>query len=161
MLRPRREAEASVYRRLWTQRDVRVPPHRRVDAAGRPTLEDVTLQIRAESTDAGTALLAVERKDLGDVIGYCGLVTGDQLPSSEPELAFELLRAAHNRGYATEAASAVVEWARDEGFTRLWASVWDWNAPSRRVLEKLGFRDSGLAGRTSEHGRTLMMVLDL
>ena len=55
--------------------------------------------------------------------------------NNEPELAFELLRAVHNRGYVTEAASAVILWAGEAGYPRLWATVWDWNVASRGVLE--------------------------
>jgi ribosomal-protein-alanine N-acetyltransferase len=48
ILRPPRAAEAALYRRLWTERDQRVPPHRRIDVEGRPTVEDIATQIRAE-----------------------------------------------------------------------------------------------------------------
>ncbi|MGH3471782.1 MAG: GNAT family N-acetyltransferase [Nocardioidaceae bacterium] len=59
----------------------------------------------------------------------------------EPELAFELLRRFWGQGYATEAALAVLDWARSSGFERLWATVWDWNTASRRVLAKVGFAE--------------------
>jgi ribosomal-protein-alanine N-acetyltransferase len=36
----------------------------------------------------------------------------------------------------------VVGWARSSGCERLWASVWQWNAASRRVLEKVGFTET-------------------
>ena len=85
-------------------------------------------------------LLALERKAEGDAIGYCGLVGGSG--AHEPELAFELLRRSWGRGYATEAGWAVLDWARVSGHDRLWASVWDWNVASRRVLAKLGFTES-------------------
>jgi GNAT superfamily N-acetyltransferase len=57
----------------------------------------------------------------------------------EPEIAYELLQRAHGCGYATEAARAVLEAAIATGRTRLWSTVRAWNAPSFRVLEKLGF----------------------
>jgi ribosomal-protein-alanine N-acetyltransferase len=34
-----------------------------------------------------------------------------------------------------------VDWARSSGYVRLWASVWDWNTASRRVLSKVGFTE--------------------
>ena len=46
---------------------------------------------------------------------------------------------AHGHGYATEAAVEVVAAARQTGRSRLWSTVRSWNAPSFRVLEKLGF----------------------
>jgi [ribosomal protein S5]-alanine N-acetyltransferase len=33
----------------------------------------------------------------------------------------------------------VLDWARSSGYKRLWASVWEWNIASRRVLAKVGF----------------------
>lgn len=57
----------------------------------------------------------------------------------EPEIAYELFRRVHGRGYATEAARAVVGAAVATGRKRLWSTVGSWNAPSLRVLEKLGF----------------------
>ncbi|CAO0832592.1 N-acetyltransferase OS=Streptomyces microflavus OX=1919 GN=Smic_28600 PE=4 SV=1 [Streptomyces microflavus] len=43
------------------------------------------------------------------------------------------------RGYATEAARAVLGAAAATGRNRLWSTVASWNTPSLRVLEKLGF----------------------
>lgn len=136
VLRPWRVGDAVVRRQLWLERDPRVPPHRRVDADGRPTVGDLEDVIRAGGPP-GSCLLALERKAEGDVIGGCGLVPGRQ--ALEPELAFELLRRAQGRGYATEAARAVLEQARSAGHRRLWATVWAWNTPSLRVLARLGF----------------------
>ena len=158
VLRPRSASEADVYHRLWTERDPRVPRHRRIDTAGRPTVDDIAAQIRAEGDAAGPRLLAVVRKDTDDVIGYCGLLVRGSGPPDEPELAFELLRAVHGVGYATEAGRAVVDRAAEAGVPRVWASVWDWNVASRRVLEKLGFRETGHVERTSIHGQSLLTV---
>jgi RimJ/RimL family protein N-acetyltransferase len=158
LLRDRREDEAATYRRLWTERDPRVPPHRRIDPDGRPTVADLAAQIRAEHGAHRPGLLAVERKDTGDVIGYCGLVWHGNGSPDEPELAFELLRAVHGHGYATEAGHAVVAWAADAGSPRLWATVRDWNVASQRVLEKLGFRQTGQVQPDPVHGDSLLMV---
>jgi RimJ/RimL family protein N-acetyltransferase len=155
-LRPQRVSDAAIYRQLWTERDVRVPPHRRVTLEGRPTEEDIATQIRKEQEASRPGLLAVERKGTADVIGYCGLVFNGNGSNDEPELAFELLRAVHNRGYATEAT-----WADGAGYRRLWATVWDWNVPSRRVLEKLGFRDAGRVSPETVNGRSLLTVREI
>jgi RimJ/RimL family protein N-acetyltransferase len=138
LLRPWRVAEAGIQREMWLERDPRVPPHRRIDADGRPTLADFESAIRNQSPSA-VGLLALERQDAGDVIGYCGLVVSGQGAPGEPELAFELLRRFWGQGYATEASHAVLDWARSSGHQRVWATVWEWNTASRRVLEKLGF----------------------
>ena len=160
-LRRQRVSDAAIYRRLWTERDPRVPPHRRIDAQGHPTERDIAARIGEEQESARPGLLTVELSGTADVIGYCGLVSSGNGSNGEPELAFELLRAVHNKGYATEAGRAVVAWARDAGYRRLWAGVWDWNVASRRVLEKLGFRDTGQLNPETEHGRSLLTVLEL
>jgi [ribosomal protein S5]-alanine N-acetyltransferase len=158
VLRPRRVDEAALYRQLWTERDPRVPPHRRINAEGRPTVEDIAAWIRSSWQEPGPGILAVERKDRTDVIGYCGLTIHGNGSLDEPELAYELLRSAHGCGYATEAGRAVVAWAGEAGFPRLWAGVWSWNVASRRVLQKLGFRAAGLVEPPSEYGQNLLTV---
>ena len=158
LLRRRRVDDAATYRRLWTERDSRVPPHRRIDPEGRPSVEDIAAQIRGEREEPGRGILTVERKGTADVIGYCGLVPHRDGSTDEPELVYELLRAAHGCGYATEAGRAVVAWAGEAGHARLWAGVRDWNTPSRRVLEKLGFRETGRVERDAVHGDSLLTV---
>ncbi|SES48810.1 GNAT family N-acetyltransferase [Actinokineospora terrae] len=153
LLRPWRVSEAAIQRELWTERDPRVPPHRRIDAAGHPTIAELEDAIRTSSTD----LLAIERKATADVIGYCGLIGSGS--TEDPELAFELLRRTWNQGYATEAARAVLDWARSSGHQGLRATVWPWNTPSRRVLAKLGFTET--APTPSDPTRTLLTTLRL
>jgi hypothetical protein len=86
ILRHRRAGEAAIYRQLWTERDLRVPPHRRINSEGRPTVEDIAAQIRAEREEPGPGILAVERKGTADV-GYCGLTIHGNGSPDEPELA--------------------------------------------------------------------------
>ena len=125
LLRPWRVAEAAVQRELWTERDPRVPPHRRIDADGHPTVAELKESIRT-SQPSSVGLLAVERKAAArDVIGYCGLIDSGRGSDGEPELAFELLRRVWGQGYATEASLAVLGWARSSGYERLWATVWE------------------------------------
>jgi RimJ/RimL family protein N-acetyltransferase len=152
LLRRWRVDEAGIQREMWLERDPRVPPHRRIDAAGRPTLAEFEEGIRNQ-TPSTVGLLALERKDAGDVIGYCGLIDSGRGPR-EPELAFELLRRFWGQGYATEASRAVLDWARSSGYERVWATVWEWNTASRRVLEKLGFGET--AREATVHGTNLV-----
>jgi ribosomal-protein-alanine N-acetyltransferase len=154
LLRPWRVAEAVVQRELWAERDPRVPPHRRIDADGHPTVEELENSIRANQPSS-IGLLAVERKATGDVIGYCGLIDGERGAEGEPELAFELLRRVWHQGYATEASMAILDWARSSGYERLWATVWEWNTASRRVLAKLGFTETERKEVDAIHGTTL------
>jgi len=160
VLRPWRVAEAVVQRELWTERDPRVPPHRRISADGPPTVAELEDAIRAVRPSAA-GLLAVERKVEGDVVGYCGLLDGERGLVGEAELAFELLRRVWGRGYATEASIAVLDWAGSSGYARVWATVWEWNTASRRVLEKLGFTETGRTEVDAVHGTTLFTTKQL
>ncbi|SDD30731.1 GNAT family N-acetyltransferase [Auraticoccus monumenti] len=154
LLRPWRVEDAAVQRELWLERDPRVPPHRRIDADGHPTLEDLEEWIRTHPPGR-TGLLAVERRTGGEVIGYCGLVDSGRGAEDEPELAFELLRREWGQGYATEASLAVLDWARTSGHVRLWATVREWNTASRRVLAKVGFVETDRVEPDDVHGRTI------
>ncbi len=92
-----------------------------------------------EAQDNGIGFLAIRRRMEGDLIGYCGLFVG-RASLDEPEIAYELFRRAHGRGYATEAAVALIAEAAETGRHRLWSTVGIWNYPSFRVLQKAGFR---------------------
>ncbi len=106
------------------------------------TVDDARERIRAMGVTMATlgiGALVLRRREDGEPLGYCAIVVG-RGTVEEPELAYELLPHAHGQGYATEAARAVLEAAFATGRTRVWATVRTWNAPSLRVLEKLGFR---------------------
>lgn len=154
-------SDAEDYRGLWIERDPRAL--RRIDAEGRPTVDDLRERIIRNPLGAepGLGLLAIELRDTGVFIGYCGL-TVNGASFDEPEIAFELARRAHGHGYATEAAAAVVEAAARTGRRRLWATVREWNAASFRVLEKLEFHRSGRVDEDAEHGDSIWLtrVLD-
>lgn len=158
VLRPSRADDAAVFRTLWTERDPRVPAHRRIGPDGRPTVADITARIAAEPAGQRLRLLTVLPSGSTTAIGYCGLLPHGNGSDDEPELAYELLRSAQGQGYATEAARAVVAWADDVGYRRLRAGVWDWNVASRRVLHKLGFTETGPIEPRSAHGLTLLTV---
>lgn len=158
LLRPWRVSEAPVQRQLWTERDPRVPPHRRLDVHGRPSVADLANGIRAAAHPSSTGLLAMERRTAGDVIGYCGLAEGGPETEGEPELVYELLQRFWGHGYATEASWAVLDWARSSGHERVWATVWDWNTASRRVLAKLGFEETDRREEVEAHGTNLFVV---
>ncbi|WP_265523126.1 GNAT family N-acetyltransferase [Oerskovia flava] len=153
--------DAPLQRELWAERDPRVPPHRRIGHDGRPTLEDIENRIRREEPDASLGLLAAERRDTGDVIGYCGLLPNDHGQDGEPELAYEFLQRFWRQGYATEASWAVLAWAQESGYRRLWATIRDWNTASRRVMTKLGFIETDRVEPDDTHGNSLFYMKDL
>lgn len=153
-LRAFRPDDATWLHDLWAERDPRFP--RRLDAEGRPTVEDLRRDLEERQGGPGPALLVVERIADGAVVGYCGLVVG-RSSAAEPELAFELFRRMHGQGYATEAARSVLE--QEQGrYPRLRATVRAWNAPSLRVLAKLGFTPSGRVDADAERGDVIWLV---
>lgn len=161
LLRRPRVEDAVVEQELWTERDPRVPPHRRIGPDGRPTVEDIAASLRTERNQPKTGLLTIMRKHEGDVIGYCGLIFDGRGPSDEPELAYELLRRAQGAGYATEAARAVLEWAAEAGYRRVWARVRKWNGASLRVLQKLAFVDTGRDELDTDYGDSMVATRTL
>lgn len=86
----------------------------------------------------GCSLWAVELRDGGDFVGDCGF---HRVGDDEVELAFHFRPERWGLGYATEAARACLELAFSElGARRVVAYAHRENAPSQRVLAKLGFR---------------------
>jgi RimJ/RimL family protein N-acetyltransferase len=92
----------------------------------------------ASHAQYGFGLCLVELIEDGAPIGICGLLKRDELP--EPDIGFAFLPPYRSRGYAREAADAVLAYGRDRlGLTRLLAIVNPSNEPSIRLLERLGF----------------------
>jgi len=87
----------------------------------------------------GYGLLRMGLKPEGTPIGMCGILRRDTLP--EPDLGFSMLPAWWSKGYAHEAAAAVMAHARESaGVGRVLAITNVDNDPSIRLLGKLGFR---------------------
>lgn len=49
----------------------------------------------------------------------------------------------------------VLDWARSSGYERLWATVWEWNTASRRVLANVGFTETERKEADPVYGTTL------
>ena len=86
-------------------------------------------------------VFALEFKDSGEVIGYCGL---EELPENITQ-AIEVtvgLEPGHwGKGYALEAASAMIDYALNEcGITRLVAVIHRDNQAAQHLVEKCGFQ---------------------
>lgn len=91
--------------------------------------------------------LAITLPETGRLIGNCGIRMA-QADAVEAELGYELAPDQWGRGYATEAAQAMIEYGFERlGVHRIWASCIAKNRASARVLEKVGMR---LEGRLRE-----------
>lgn len=100
----------------------------------------------------GYGLYMVEESVRSVPVGICGLLKRDGL--DDPDLGFAFLQRYQGRGYASEAAAAVLAYERQRHqLGRIVAITAPNNVGSMRVLEKLGFREQGkirLAGCEEE-----------
>ena len=92
---------------------------------------------------SGFGKLAVIEKESNSIIGYCGLEPCVIEGKSEIELGYRLLTKFRGKGYATEAALALVEFEAIKGNSNIIAFTEYENFPSMRVLVKLGFSELG------------------
>lgn len=107
------------------------------------TLDDARRYLRegpvASYGKHGYGLLRMGLKPDGLPIGMCGVLRRDTLP--DPDLGFSMLPAHWSKGYACEAAAAVMRHARETARVgRVLAITNVDNDPSIRLLGKLGFR---------------------
>lgn len=86
----------------------------------------------------GYGCMAVIETSSTDFIGYCGLVVGED--TNAPELIYAFKPSVWGKGYATEAAHAMLEFGLvDCGLDVIEATADPDNLASVRILEKLGF----------------------
>ena len=91
----------------------------------------------------GIGLFAVEEKSSGAFIGFVGLqylvpytkFDLDIMPCYE--VGWRLHEPFWHQGYATEAAGAVLEYAKQKGINRIYSFTTKINLPSIRVMEKI------------------------
>lgn len=87
--------------------------------------------------------LAIETRAEGEMIGDCGIRLAEA-GARVAEMGYELAPERWGRGYATEAARAILAFGFTAlGLHRVWASCIADNAASAHVLEKLGLRWEG------------------
>ncbi|EKO3798960.1 GNAT family N-acetyltransferase [Vibrio harveyi] len=103
----------------------------------------------------GVSLLVVETNHDKQPVGICGLVKRDTLTAFD--IGYGYLPSAYGKGYAKEAASVVVDFAREEmNIENLVAITNNDNIRSIRLLEKLGFQFERVE-QTYDNGRTLQL----
>jgi RimJ/RimL family protein N-acetyltransferase len=87
----------------------------------------------------GLGLLLAERREDGAALGICGLIKRDSLPDAD--IGFAFLPRHWGRGYAFEAARAVLGHGRDSlRLARIVAITDPENESSIRLLQQLGLR---------------------
>ncbi len=100
-------------------------------------------RIRDELDTSGFGLFAVEEQNTGRFIGFVGLHRFDfgNDFATGVEIAWRLVADAWGKGYATEAASACLVYARQVfGIKEIYAFTSTLNERSERVMKKIGMR---------------------
>ena len=109
---------------------------RNIGDRGVRSLDDARSYVRDR---LGQSLWLVARDAAGEPLGMCGLVERDVLDS--PDLGYAFLERHSGKGYATEAAAAVLRHVREVMRLPKLAAITDpANLASQRVLQKLGFQ---------------------
>ena len=129
-------------------------PYTRADA-------DHFIALSEQEAAAGTGahLIAVDAGD-GRLLGSFSVMELDRQPGYG-EIGYWVAAGARGRGIATRAVRLLTDWARSElGLTRIEILPHKDNAPSRRVAEKAGYRDTGrlVPPPREEHAEPVFMV---
>ena len=103
----------------------------------------ILARLQREFRERRMGRFVVLERHSGARIGWCGLKWQEHLGTAD--LGYRFLRAEWGQGYATESARECVRYGFETlGLTRIVADVMAENRASIRVLEKLGFRHTGL-----------------
>jgi RimJ/RimL family protein N-acetyltransferase len=94
---------------------------------------------KSNYAEHGFGLWVVETVE-GDFIGDCGLTWQTIDGAREVEVGYHVRSVAQGNGYATEAATACMQFARQRGIRRLVAIIDPANAASQRVAVKIGLQ---------------------
>jgi ribosomal-protein-alanine N-acetyltransferase len=113
------------------------------------TPEDTTAmfgRMKAHWDNHGFGVFAVEIPGESEFAGFVGLTHTRFEAAFTPcvEILWRLVPSAHNKGYCTEAAHAVLEWSfRETALKEILAFAVPQNIPSWRVMEKIGMQRIG------------------
>ena len=129
-----------------------------------PTLHDlhgflaVQLQRMEAAPERRAWMARIMRSPAGDAIGHCGFHGPPEL-IGRAEIGYTVFEKYRRRGYAKEAAGALVRWAFRRRENTVYASVSPDNAASLGVVKSLGFRQVGTQGDEVD-GLELVFVID-
>ncbi|GAA0314821.1 GNAT family N-acetyltransferase [Kineococcus aurantiacus] len=113
-------------------------------AQSRAFIDEMLAASDLEQLDSMTWAVAIAGAGAGSVVGACS-VTVTSREHRRGVMGYVLARAHWGRGYATEAAAAVLGFAREElGLARVEATCRPGNVASQRVLAKIGMQQEGL-----------------
>lgn len=141
-LRPCRAEDVGLLHRLWTEEGVRrfLFDGREISPDEARSFVDASLENFGRH---GYGLWLAFARGGGGLVGFAGFLRSE---AEAPSLVYGVRPDFWGRGYATEAARAVLDYALESlGVPSVRAEVDEPNAESARVLEKLGMRRTGRA----------------
>ncbi|MGM9753269.1 MAG: GNAT family N-acetyltransferase [Candidatus Cryptobacteroides sp.] len=142
ILRPWRESDAETLFRYASDPDVGPragwPPHKDIEESRR-VIRDIFTNDRT---------WAVTLRETDEAIGCMGYyIHGESniaIGENDAEIGYWIAKPYWNRGIATEALGAMVNYCFNvKGFLALWSDFFIDNPASGRVMEKCGFKDTG------------------
>jgi RimJ/RimL family protein N-acetyltransferase len=108
-------------------------------------LDVLPLQAAIEPDEERLGVWVMIERESATVVGDIGFL-GAPGTDGSIEIGYSVIPDRRGRGYATEAARALVDWAlRQPGVTTVVAGCDNSNVPSIRTLERLGFMRTGEA----------------
>jgi ribosomal-protein-alanine N-acetyltransferase len=129
----------------------------RTEAEARDYLAD---RVMASYREHGFGMAAVRRKDSGETIGMCGLVKRESL--QHVDIGYAFLPEVRGKGYASEAALATVQMAREDfGLSRLVAIIHPDNKPSRALAEKIGMHFDTMIRLDIDEDKICLYILNI
>jgi len=150
LLRPMILADVSELLQIFS--DAKVMASFGVPPFGLGEMEQWVQRNLAHQKANGYGLFSVILKSNGMLIGDCGLERMEIEGTQTVELGFDFRSDQWNRGYATEAAIAVRDFAFDQlKLPRLISLIQVGNIASRRVAEKVGMAYAGELIRNGKH----------
>jgi RimJ/RimL family protein N-acetyltransferase len=107
----------------------------------------------------GFGLYLIELRESHTPIGMCGLIKREEL--SDPDIGFALLPEFTNKGFAFEAATAVLQDARERlQRQRVLAITTPDNEASIQLLQRLGFRFEGVTRLSPDREQVKLFTRD-
>jgi [ribosomal protein S5]-alanine N-acetyltransferase len=105
-----------------------------------PHIEMYLEQLKRDSSVKGWGVWFVIRRENNQVIGDIGF-KGKPNDRKTVEIGYGIIPAAQNKGFATEAVQALIDWAFSSGqVEKVIAECLEDNVASIRVLEKVGMK---------------------
>jgi ribosomal-protein-alanine N-acetyltransferase len=138
IIRSTRETDFELLAALWTDHEVTY-------YMGGPRNYEEVLRILREDSQLNPQpvfdLWPVIEKETGQIVGDCGILEKDIDGRNQYEIVYVLAKSAWGKGFATEVASSLKDYAFNElGLKRVTALIDPDNVGSERVATKIGLR---------------------